>query len=405
MITAARSQSQDTLSVSIEHAEEIFLKKNLLLTAAQLNVDAQKAMEIQARLYPNPTFSTELHAYDTETRKVFNTGSQGQKLFALEQLILLGGKRKNEIALARQNTQLAALELEDLLRNLRYSLRSNLYSIYFNLRTVSKYDSQLSLLDTIINAYEVQSKKGNIPMKEVVRLKSTYMKLNNDKSELLRDIQDNQRELQLLLLTDSYIVPDLDKVNWDSFMRLPSLDSLQQVALQHRSDQKISELNKTIAGLNVKYQKSLAVPDLTIGGNYDQQSNAFRNQYNLTASIPIPLWHRNQGNIRQAEIQVKAAELNSQLQQSGIIAEVRSAWSNMQRGIQEYNKIRQIYNSDFADVFNGMSTNFLKQNISIVEFVDFFESYNETLAEVYRVRKQLAIAAENINYITSFPVY
>jgi len=56
-------------------------------------------------------------------------------------------------------------------------------------------------------------------------------------------------------------------------------------------------------------------------------------------------------------------------------------------------------------VYNGMHDNFLKQNISIVEFVDFFESYNESLAEVSRIHKQLALSAENINYTTAYNVY
>ena len=402
---SAPSFAQDSLHISIEESDKIFLQKNLMLAAGQLNVDAQKALEIQARLYPNPQLSVGVNAYDTDNKQLFYAGNKGEKAAEFEQLILLGGKRKNEIELAKQNTKEAQLELEDVLRNLKYKLHSNLYSVYFDLQTLQKFNTQLQQLDTIIAAYEVQVRKGNIPLKEVVRLKSTYIQLNNDKTDLLQSIQDQQKDLQVMLQTTSFIIPAIDENAWSHYESLPTIDSLQQLASTHRTDIMLATLDKSIADLNVQYQKSLAVPDLTLNTSYDQRGNAFNNQFMLTVGIPLPLWNRNQGNIRYAQTQTKAAAVNQQIQQTNVSAEVNAAWYNMQRSIQEYKKMQTIYNKDFTDVYNGMHDNFLKQNISIVEFVDFFESYNESLAEVSRIHKQLALSAENINYTTAYNVY
>ena len=109
VVSFTYAQSTDSLRLSVSQAEEIFIKKNLLLAAEQYNIDAAKALEIQAKLYPNPEFSADLHGYDTDTRKVFYNNRSGQKGFATEQLLLLGGKRKNEMALAKHNTQLAVI--------------------------------------------------------------------------------------------------------------------------------------------------------------------------------------------------------------------------------------------------------------------------------------------------------
>lgn len=399
------AQSIDSLRISLAQAEETFIKKNLLLAAEQYNIDAAKALEIQAKLYPNPEFSADLHGYDTDTRKVFYNNRFGQKGFAIEQLLLLGGKRKNEIALARHNTQLAALEFEDLVRQLKYTLRTNLYTVHFHLKTVEKFDKQLVLLDTIIASYQRQAEKGNIPLVDVVRLKSTYMKLTNDKSEVLQNIIQAQQELQILLLTDSFIIPDFNSINWQIYTTLPALDMLQQQAITNRADQKTGTLNKTIAALEVKYQKSMAVPDLTAGAAYDQQGDAFRNQYNIKLGIPLPLWNRNQGNIKMAKAKEKQTALNSEFIQQNLFAETRAAWYNMGRSINEYDKTMAIYNEDFSSVLKGVSDNFLKRNITLLEFVDFFESYNETTAELYRVQQQLITAAETINYVTASPVF
>lgn len=399
------AQSQDSLRITLDEADKLFLQKNLLMIAGSLNVDAQKALEVQAKLYPNPDITIGVNAFDADNKKLFYAGRSGEKTFEFNQLVLLGGKRKNQIELARSNTAYARLQLEDLMRTLKLQLHNNLFALYFDLLTLNKFNLQLEQLDTIIVAYEEQSQKGNIPLKEVVRLKSVYIRLNNDKTELLTAIRKEQQDLQVLLGGNRFIVPQLDALFWRQFVRLPSIDSLQTTAMQQRSDIKISKLGIDLSSLNEKYQRSLAVPDLTVGTAYDQRGGAFNNQLQFNVGIPLPLWNRNQGNIKYAQTQTSISLVNHKQQEQEVLSEVNAAWFNMQRSIQEYEKIRESYVNGFTEVYEGMRTNFLKRNISIVEFVDFFESYNESIAEVNRIRKQLALSAENINYSVGYPIY
>ncbi|MBS1920992.1 MAG: TolC family protein [Bacteroidetes bacterium] len=396
---------QDTLRVSMDTADKIFLQKNLMMVAAQMNVDAQKAQEIQARLYPNPQFTVGVNTYDSQNKKLFYAGSNGEKSFEFDQLILLGSKRKNLTGLAKQNTQQAQLGMEDLMRNLKYQLHNDLLSLYFDLLTVHQYNQHLQKLDSIITGYQEQANKGNIALKDVVRLKTAYMSLNNDRTELLNNIEEEQKELRLLLQTNQFVLFQFDDAAGSKYEQLPILDSLQNLALRHRSDLKEAVLNKSIADLNIRYQKSLAVPDLSLGASYDQRGGAFNNQYLLTFGIPLPFWNRNQGNIKSAQIQSKIADVGRQQQQLTVSGEVTAAWSNMQRSISDYLKTIKMYSADFNTVFEGMTANFLKRNISILEFVDFFESYNSGIAEVNRVKKQLALSGESVNYVVEFPVY
>ncbi len=270
---------------------------------------------------------------------------------------------------------------------------------------MQQYNQHLQQLDSIITGYEEQAAKGNIALKEVVRLKTAYMSLNNDRTELLDNIEEEQKNLRLLLQTNQFVLPQYDDASWSKYERLPVLDSLVNLAQQHRSDLQEAVLNRSVADLNIHYQKSLAAPDLTVGASYDQRGNAFIDQYMLTLGIPLPFWNHNQGNIKAAEVQSNVAAVNQQQRQSTVTSEVTAAWSNMQRSIAEFQKTKKMYDADFATVFDGMTTNFLKRNISILEFVDFFESYNSGIAEVNRVQKQLALSGESINYSVEFPVY
>ena len=56
-------------------------------------------------------------------------------------------------------------------------------------------------------------------------------------------------------------------------------------------------------------------------------------------------------------------------------------------------------------VNKGVNDNFKRRNITILEFVDHVEAYNESLADFERIKKQLAISAAQINYVTATKIY
>ncbi len=396
---------QNLLQLSLPEADSIFLSRNLLLLAQQYNIDAQDAFILQAKAYPNPLIAADINAYDPDNQKAFHVGQSGQKAFSLEQLILLGGKRKTEIDLAKQNKQVAELELEDLLRNLQYQLHTSYYTIYRQINTLDKYARQLALLDTLISSFEIQAGKGNLPAKDVIRLKSVYFKINNDKSALASEYFIEQQNIQLLLQTNDYLAPQIDEVQFEQLTFATNYDELLTTALEHRPDLKLANQSEAIALLNLKLQKRLAVPDLAVNTSYDQRGGAFNNQVNVGVSIPLPVWNRNRGNIKAAEYGSKTADLYQQQKVREVQTDVLAAWQTLTLSIAEFRKIKNYYSDDFDLVFEGINLNFQKRNISILEFVDFFEAYNESLGEYERVKNHLANSAMRLNYATASKIF
>ena len=173
MFSAGQSQAsiQDTLQLNLGEADSIFLKENLLLIASQLNIDANKALIIQAKSYPNPQISIGLDAYDSDNKSAFFIGPEGEKSYQFDQLILIGGKRRAQIDLAKKNAQMAEQQFADLLRNLQFQLHQTFYELNRTYKVLPIYNKQLELLDELIASHEVQARKGNVPYKDVIRLK------------------------------------------------------------------------------------------------------------------------------------------------------------------------------------------------------------------------------------------
>ena len=391
--------------LSLEDAEKTFLQNNLLLLAKQYNISAQQALIILANSYPNPTFNADFNVIDPQNNKYFHIDSSGQKSFQIQQLILLGGKRKTEIDIAKQNKILAESEFSELLRNLKFELTQAFYTINSERTIIENYDKQLQILDTIISSYKKQSDKGNIPLKDIIRLKSVYIKLDGNRAEISLDYSEQQKQLKILIQTNQDIIPVVNDDSYKSYIDLKPLNDLQTLALANRPDLKIADESAIIAALILKRQKRQAIPDIAVNSSYDQRGGAFRNQVNAGITMPIPIFNTNRGNIKAAEFDKKEMDLYVVGKKLEVELDIQQAWLNMQRNIKEYNKVIVLFNDEFSQVNKGVNDNFKMRNISILEFVDFVESYNESLADFERIKKQLALSAAQINYVTATKIY
>lgn len=398
-------RAADTLRVNIKQADSLFLKNNYSLLASAMNINAQKAQIIQAKLYPNPVFTADLNAYDPENKQAFHVSNTGQKGFQLEQLILLGGKRKAQIDLAKTNVKISELEFQQILSRLKFQLHSSMYFLSQQYVLIGKYNKQLNLLDTILVAYDTQAKKGNIALKDVVRLKGFYLNLNNERAEILRNYFEELSKVQTILQVNQVIYPLVSDQDFSAFIKPVNLDDLTNTALQNRPDYLITQQDQLFADQYLRYQKKSAVPDLNLITSYDQRGGAFQNQVNVGLSIPLPVWNRNQGNIKSAVYQIKQQEYESEGIKNKLLADVFNYYQLYTQSVIEFQKTEKLYNDDFETSFQGISENFRKGNVSILEFVDFFEAYNNALTEISRVKVQLNTSAEQLNLTTGKDIF
>lgn len=337
-------QASDELKVNLQQADSLFLANNFYLLAASLQVEAQQAEIIQAKLYPNPVFTAGFNAYDPEHQKAFHIGSTGQKEFEIEQLILLGGKRKSEIALAKLNANIATLEFQQLVQQLKFQLHSDLYKIGQQQLLIERYNEQLALLDTILTTHETQVARGNIPLQELVRLKGVYLNLNNERSALLNEYQETQGNLQILLQTPQKVSFDFEEEELNDYIKAEDFDKLLDEALSNQPDLLITQQNTVMADQYWKYQKSLAIPDINVFAGYDQRGGVFEKEINAGVAIPLPLWDRNQGNIKAAALQIKASKHLLLAKENELLANLRNSFVIYEQAVAEYQKAKSIYN-------------------------------------------------------------
>jgi cobalt-zinc-cadmium efflux system outer membrane protein len=404
LIIVTHSLAFSQKNLSLDDCESIFRQNNLLLLAEQYNIKIANANVIQAKIWELPVVSVELNAINPQDNRVFDIGEQGQKSFAIQQLIYLGKKKKKEVDFAKSTISIAELQFEQLLRNLRYQLHYSFYTIYFEQQKVKGIETQIANIDTLIKAYSVQAQKRNISMKDVVRLQSISIDLKNNLISFQKNIYQEQENLKILTGLSECINPiieDFSFLNLYSQKLVPETEFLLKTSLEinpeYLSFLKIIDSQE----LMLKWQKSLATPDITAGISYDQRGGAFGNQINLTLGIPIPLWNRNKGNIQVSEAQIAQSKLLKDQKKLELESQIANAYKTWHLQKDQYNQIGLTINENFNEVLEGVLKNFKRQNITILEFTDFMESYNLSILQLNEMKKQLILSSESLNHIVN----
>lgn len=398
----------DTANITLPQAEKIFLDSNLQLLAQRYNIDAQKALIIQARLWPNPNLSLSrgpvIPIYDPESEFPHsNFFLNSENAAGISQLILLAGKRNKQIKLARANAQLAEFQFFDLLRTLKYTLRTDFFNIYYLQQSAKVYDVEIRALEQIVNAFAEQQGKGYISEKEVIRIRAQLYSFRNEYNDLINQINDLQSELRLVLQLRPtvYINPLADSINLKSLdPDKYSFNTLIDSAYNNRTDLQIARTNTVINKLTYSYQKALAVPDLTASFSYDKQGSYTTNFNALGLSMDLPFFNRNQGNIKSSRSMVDYATALQKTAEATVSENVARSLQKAYAQNKLYQSIDPSFSGDFERLMNEVLINYKKRNISILDFLDFYDSYKENMLQLNTIQFNRVSAFEDINYYT-----
>jgi cobalt-zinc-cadmium efflux system outer membrane protein len=402
MLAGSAVHAQDTLHITLQDAEKQFLDKNLQLLAEKYNVSIARAQIIQAKLYNNPNLGLSGNLYNPDRKKFFDIGNQtGQYDITVQQMISLAGKRNKQVKVAQTSAAMAENNFFDLLRTLRFTLRSNFYQTYFLQNSMNAYTEQISSLEKMDATYKDLQTKGLVTLKDAVRLRSLLYSLKAEKTSLQNQITDLESEIQLLLQNNkTWYALDMpaDVVTNIPAIRETALQSLVDSAYLNRQDLALAKNNQLYNEQNYQLQKAMAVPDLTLGAEFDKRGSFVNNATFLTVGMDLPFFNRNQGNIKSARYSIDQTKLQVQQQMMTVENEVQTAYTKALNTDKMLESIDPGFRKDFEQLLKNINDNFLKKNISLLELTDFYDSYKENLLQLNQLQNDRMQAIETLNF-------
>ena len=401
-----RAEGQ-TIKLNLQEAGQRFTTCNLELIAERYNIDMAEAEVIQARLFENPVISLEQNVYNRLNGKYFDVGREGEAVVEVEQLIYIAGQRNKRVRVEKLNKEMAVYQFEEVLRTLRSELNSKFIELYYTGKSLSVYDKEIVYLQQLLEVMKEQSAKGNISLLEKSRIQALLLSLQQERNEASNQLISLQGDMKLLLglnASESFEpVFDESVLNQVDIASIPFIELNNRLA--ERPDIKMAHTNIQVSRANVSLQKSLAFPEVSLKGSYDRAGNFCDNYFAIGLSVSVPIFNRNQGNIKSARLSVLQNTNREELARKQAEKELFTSYARLEKAVKLYNTSNYELERDFETIIDGVNSNYRKRNISLLEFIDYYQAYKETCLQLYQTQKDVFLAMEEINTVTGSDVF
>lgn len=395
------------VKLNLQEAGQRFSTCNLELIAERYNIDMAEAEVIQARLFENPVISLEQNVYNRLNGKYFDMGREGEAVVEVEQLIYIAGQRNKRVRVEKLNKEMAVYQFEEVLRTLRSELNTKFIELYYTEKSLSVYDKEIDYLQRLLEVMKEQNEKGNISLLEKSRIQALLLSLQQERNETSNRVISLQGDMKLLLGLNATEV--FEPVFDEMVLKQVDIASIPFIELNNRlaerPDIKMARTNIQVSRANVSLQKSLAFPEVSLKGAYDRAGNFCNNYFAIGLSVSVPIFNRNQGNIKSARLSVLQNTNREELARKQAENELFTSYARLEKAVKLYNTSNYELERDFEKIIDGVNSNYSKRNISLLEFIDYYQAYKETCLQLYQTQKDVFLAMEDINTVTGSDVF
>lgn len=383
-ITSVKAQEKELLSFG-EYLNLVG-SKNLGYASQKYNVSMAEAAIRTANMFPDPQLEMETTNNGVNQNMGYVYGA------SLGWTLELGGKRKARVNLARNQSELSKLQLQDFFRNLRAdaslgyinALRSKALlevqqDSYKNMQQLAKSDSIRYRLGTISLVTSKQSKlEAASLLNEVYQAESEEQKALTSLSVFLGDSKIMDRE----------VTGDLNAFNRDF-----SIDELILQALNERADLLAARQNTEVTRSQISLEKANRVIDLGISAGAERHTEAINeiapsptvNAVKMGISIPLKFSNKRNAGVKIAEMASSQAEIEYKQTEQAIRTEVMQAY---QQYVATQKQLRQFHNGMLAEaqtILEGIIYSYKRGESSILEVLNAQRTYNNVRKDYYQV--------------------
>jgi cobalt-zinc-cadmium efflux system outer membrane protein len=294
---SAAAQAEGPEPGTIEEFSTLAIENHPQLRAARAAVEAARGQAVQVRLYPNPMLAG-------SSPQMAGTDSQWNGY--VTQDIVTAGKLRLSQQAALRGVQQAEYELVRARYDVLTGVRSSFYRLLVSQRRLEIFKL---LFDIASRSYEIGRQLAAAG--EETRADTLFWSIERDRAEvrLINStvmIETGRRELAAALGLPR---ADIGMLEGDLFLKLPNFDlkQLQDAVLAANSNPRAAEAAIARAQWSLERAVVQPIPNINLMGGYQRQVGPPQDQGLMQVMCEVPIFNRNQGNIRSARADIASA--------------------------------------------------------------------------------------------------
>lgn len=391
---------------SLQDLEAQFLQNNSLLIANKFNVSKADAQIIQEKVWQNPTFEiSEVNLWKNSSAEelpyLFDKYGQHQQIsFELEQVIETAGKRKKRVSLKNLEKNSALFDYEELLRELKKELRLSYYTLARIRNEEIQLSNMIDLFSQMSEQYERQSNLKNVRKADYYRIQTEMLGLKKEQIDLENDKIEALSQLRILT---NVLSLEINQIAFPTTATSKLTSLLPYDILAEAKTQNIGLLRQendiNIAKGQLSIEKAERVPNVAVKLGYDRGGNIMRDFVGLGASMDIPVFNRNKGNIKTAEYEIQQQQMLHTALQNQLDLSIKQLENQVRRlelSLQNWPSTQMI---DQEKMIENYQKHLQNKEVTLMEFIDFIQSYREAKQSYFEVEETYHKTFEELQYI------
>lgn len=363
-----------------EQLKSKFEAANPVLKADALSVDEMKAEEITAYLRPNPQFTlstdgTQIAPHNGVWQPFVGTQFQPNFSYLHER----EHKRELRLETAKEGTQIAGSQHEDLERNLIFNLRSLYVATLQDKAVLELARADLEYYDKIIDISRTRFKAGDIAQIDLDRIELLRVQYEQEIETAIVNLRTSKIML-LQLLNDRTPVDQFDvqgKFDWSD--ALDTLDAYHKIALENRPDLRAAIETIQQSQTNYKLAKANGSTDPTFGAWYTWNPS-FNNPNDqqtlgLSVSIPLRVFDKNQGEKKRTLIDIDHSRSLADAAEAQVFSDVDSSYEQIHSEINLLRPYRDKYRDQATRVRDTVTFSYEHGGASLMDFLNAQSDY------------------------------
>jgi cobalt-zinc-cadmium efflux system outer membrane protein len=379
-----------------------FEAANPTLKADEMSVQEMKDQEITAYLRPNPQFTaaadgTQIAPHDGSWQPFKGTDVVPTVSYLHER----DHKRELRLESAKEGTQIAQSQHEDLKRNLEFNLRTAFVNTLGAKALLALAKSDLEYYDKIIDISRSRFKAGDIARIDLDRIELLRVQYEVEIQTAIVNLRTAKIQL-LQLLNDRTPLDQFDVTGTFDFSdTLGPLEDFRKIALDARPDLQAALQTIQQSQTNHKLAVSNGSTDPTFSGWYTY--NASNNNPNAiqtlgaSVSIPLRIFDRNQGEKQRTLIDINRSQEASEATRAQVFSDVDSAYEQVRSNIELLKPYRDKYKEQSTHVRDTVTYSYQQGGASLMDFLNAQSDYRIVQLAYLQLVGAYMISASQLN--------
>lgn len=284
----------------VDDLVRLAVERNPRIARATIAIDAAQGRYVQAGLYPNPDLA---FAWDDIGDRVNPNGIM--TVPRVTQTIVTGRKLSLAQAVAAREIDQATLDV----LNERFTVIGSVRATFYEVLTLQE---RAEILAELIKLAEQGVAQGRTLVENQRMARLDLIQLEVELQRFRAEAAAVERELpaayrRLAAVTGDPRLPVRRVAGPFDLPPAYDLDQAREAVLAYHPQVRSARVGVDRAQAAVRQAEAQPIPNLTLSGGYIRQFENQSHDATFGLSAPIPVWNRNQGNIRETRAQVGMA--------------------------------------------------------------------------------------------------